>query len=136
VHFRGRIGPIAVGVPIAVKRPIARTFIIGTAKAAHAGGCPHGVVHLDLEPTLLSVQHGRRPQRALRILPLPFDRHTARPPWIVRHHSLIERSARASPPRSIGIRAKHITSPFSFRWERATLLGGPPTLVILSSTKW
>src|SRR5207302_1163203 len=36
-------------------------------------------LHLDLEPTLLTVRHGRRPQRALRILRLPFDRHTARP---------------------------------------------------------
>jgi hypothetical protein len=34
---------------------------------------------LDLEPSLLTVRHGRRPQRALSILRLPFDRHAARP---------------------------------------------------------
>src|SRR5205807_9702998 len=30
-------------------------------------------LHLDLEPTLLTVRHGRRPQRARRILRSPLD---------------------------------------------------------------
>src|SRR5438132_10068094 len=36
-------------------------------------------VHLDLEPTLPTVRHGRRPEPVLRILRLPFDRYGARP---------------------------------------------------------
>ena len=58
---------------------------------------------LDLEPTLLTVRHGRRPQRALRILRLPFDRHiTCALPAIL--GSFVDRAERPHfSARSIGI---------------------------------
>src|SRR5246500_3568444 len=40
-------------------------------------------VHLDLEPTLPTIRHGRRPEPVLRILRLPSDRYGARPPEIL-----------------------------------------------------
>ena len=41
--------------------------------------------------------------------------------------SLIERNPRTSPPQHRKFGAKHISSPFSFRRERATSLGDRPT---------
>src|SRR6266850_6773345 len=37
-------------------------------------------VHLDLERTLPTVRHGRRPEPILRIIRLQFDRYGERPP--------------------------------------------------------
>ncbi len=38
LDLKGRIGLIAFGVPLAVKRPIARIFVVGTTEAADTGG--------------------------------------------------------------------------------------------------
>ena len=75
--------PLAPEPAVVIDDPVAA---IGTA------------LHLDLEPTLLTVRHGRRPQRALSILRLLFDRHTAWALPDIADHSLIERSARTSSP--------------------------------------
>src|SRR5689334_13229692 len=56
-------------------------------------------LHLDLEPALPAVRHSRRPQRALRILRLPFDRHTARDlPAIL--GSFVDRAERRTSPHA------------------------------------